>query len=403
MASVKVVLRYDKTNKLGQRQVLIQIVHNRKKKVISLKHYIFESEWDAKTELAIEKSPVREHKIYLQKLNRTIVKRKEEIKQRILELDEKGIQYTTDMIITKTASISSNISFFKYTEQLINRFENLGKFGNASVYRQALNMFQKYRDEKDLAFEEFNYKMVIDFEEFLLKRGSKVNTVFTYMRKLKAVYNRAIKEEVVKEEFYPFKNYQIRNEKTTKRAILKENITAIKNLDLSDQTQIDARNIFLFSFYCRGITFIDIANLQVKNIVGDRLYYSRNKTKQKFSIRLTDQMFEIIKQYNDLKNLDSYIFPIIAEKDEDKYKKYLNALRLTNKKLKELGKMVGLSFPLTTYVARHSWATIAKRQGISTAVISEGLGHETERTTQIYLDSFENDVLDAANDLITNI
>ncbi len=403
MASVKVILRKEKKNKHEQYPVSFLIIHNRNKRYISLKQYLKENEWDPTEGLAIEKSRDKEHKIYLQKLNRTIIKRREEFKRAIIDLDEKGASYTVDMIISACSSISSNISFFKYTEQLINRFENLGNYGNARVYRQALNMFQKYRDEKDLTFKEFNYKMVIDFEEFLLKRGSKVNTVFTYMRKLKAVYNRAIKEEVVKEEFYPFKNYQIRNEKTTKRAISKENITAIKNLELSDQTQIDARNIFLFSFYCRGISFIDIANLQVKNIDGDRLYYSRNKTKQKFSIRLTDQMFGIIKEYNDLVDPESYIFPIIAKDEEDRHKKYLNSLRLTNKKLKELGKMVGLSFPLTTYVARHSWATIAKRQGISTAVISEGLGHETERTTQIYLDSFENDVLDAANDLIINI
>jgi site-specific recombinase XerD len=404
MASVKILLRKDKKNKQGQNPIVIQVVHNRKKRIITLKHYINANEWDPQKELAIEKSPIKEHKIYLQKLNHIIEKRKNEIKQSIIELDEKGTPYTVDTIISSCRPILNNTTFFVFTEELIERMESLSKKGNARIYQQALNVFKTFRNEHDLSFEEFTYKVVIDFEEFLIKRGNKPNTVYTYMRKLKSAYNKAIKEGIVKEESYPFKNYQIKNEKTIKRAISKDDIIAIKNLDLSNnQTMLNARNIFLFSFYARGISFIDIANLQVKNITGDRLYYSRNKTNQKFSIRLTNQMLNIITQYNDMQDAESYLFPFIANNENDKYKHYLNALRLTNKKLKKIGEMAGLSIPLTTYVSRHSWATIAKRQGVPTAVISEGLGHETERTTQIYLDSFENDVLDAANDLITDI
>ena len=404
MASVKVVLRKEKTNNLEQHPIVIQIVHNRKKKNISLKYYIGANEWDPQKEKAIEKSPIKEHKIYLQKLNRTIEKRKGEIMQVIIDLDEKGAPYTVDTIASLCRSNYSKVPFFVFTKDLITRFENLGKYGNARIYKQTLNMFEKFRNENDLSFEEFNYKVIVEFEEFLIKRGNKVNTVFTYMRKLKSIYNKAIKEGNVKEEFYPFKNYHIKNEKTTKRAIIKGDVSAIKNLNLSNKPELDkARDYFMFSFYTRGMTFVDIAFLKVKNINVDRLTYSRSKTNQKFTIKLTPQCFSIIEKYNDLKDKESFIFPIIINPEGDQYTQYRNGMRLTNKKLKEIGEMINLSVPLTTYVSRHSWATIAKRSGIPTAIISEGLGHETERTTQIYLDSFENQVLDDANDLITNI
>jgi integrase len=246
--------------------------------------------------------------------------------------------------------------------------------------------------------------MLKNFEEYLQRKNLKINAISFHMRTLRAVYNRAIKEGFAKQELYPFKAYTIKREKTTKRAIVKANISELKALDLSNSPDKDqARDYFLFSFYCRGMSFVDMAYLKVSNIIGDRLYYSRNKTNQKFTIRITPQIAEIIQKYNDLKDPDSYIFPMIKNPEGDIYTQYRNAMRLTNKKLNKIGKELGTPIPLTTYVSRHSWATIAKREGIPTAVISEGLGHESERTTQIYLDSFENEVLDNANDLITNI
>jgi integrase len=148
------------------------------------------------------------------------------------------------------------------------------------------------------------------------------------------------------------------------------------------------------------MSYIDIAFLQVNNIIGDRIYYTRKKTGQKFSIKITDKAWEIIRKYNDLSDRDSYIFPII-KRDGQEYLDYRNAMRLTNKKLRKISEIAELPEPISTYTARHSWATIAKRSGIPTAVISEGLGHDSEETTQIYLDSFENDVLDKANEIVT--
>lgn len=156
----------------------------------------------------------------------------------------------------------------------------------------------------------------------------------------------------------------------------------------------------MFTFNMRGMSFIDMAFLKVKDIVNDRVSYARKKTGQKFSIKITEEAKKIINKYNELSNPDSYIFSIIERRGYE-FLDYKNALRLTNKKLKTIGQMAECSIPLSTYVSRHSWATIAKRAGVSIAIISEGLGHDSEKTTQIYLDSFEDKVLDDANEKIT--
>ena len=403
MASVKVLLRKDKSNKQGQNPVIIQIVHNRKKKIINIGHYLSSSEWDSVKELAIEESKIKEQKLYLQKLNINIGKKLGQIKKKIVELEEIGKPFTVDMISEPFTQHYSSISVFKFYDDLVSRLKDMGKIGNALIFSSTIEKFKKFREQKDLAFEEFTLKVIIEFEEFLIKEGCRVNTINTYMKKLRTGYNKAIKEDIVSEEFYPFKNYQIKSEKTVKRAITKENIITIKELDLKGKKGLEkARDIFLFSFYARGMSFVDLAKLKVNDIVGDRILYSRSKTSQKFSIKLTSQISEIISKYNDLSDPDSFLFPIILDPKGDIHKQCYNSIRNTNKNLKKIGNKIGLNIPFTTYVSRHSWATIAKREGVRTSIISEGLGHQSERTTQIYLDSFENDVLDNANDLITN-
>ena len=149
------------------------------------------------------------------------------------------------------------------------------------------------------------------------------------------------------------------------------------------------------------MSFVDIAYLKVKDVRKGRLNYSRQKTSQKYSMAILEPAMEIIKRYSDLKDPEAFLFPLLDPKHEKIHELYRSCMRNQNRRLKEIGKKLELSLPLTSYVARHSWATIAKRSGVPTAVISEGLGHTTENTTQVYLDSFENEVLDAANRLIT--
>ena len=318
----------------------------------------------------------------------------------VIDFDDKGKPYTVQDIIDEVAEKSDRSTFREFTEGTIAKLKKLGKYGNARVYQNTLNVFNDYLDKQEIYFNQIDYKCIQGFEEYLIGKDSKRNTISNHLRTLRAIYNRAIKEGITREEYYPFKNYKIKSEKTQKRAITKDDINTIRDLKLKNTPDlILARDYFLFSFYNRGMSFIDVAFLKVKNIKKDHIVYTRKKTGQHFIIKLSDLSEKIIRKYSDLKDPDSYIFPIIKRKGNEDLD-YRNAMRLMNKKLKKLGEEAEIETPLTTYVARHSWATIGKRAGIPTAVLSEGLGHETEETTQIYLDSFENEVLDDANEKI---
>jgi site-specific recombinase XerD len=318
----------------------------------------------------------------------------------ILEFENDKKPFTGEDIISKMRSNSTNASVFKYTEEFIKKLEKTGKIGNASIYTTVLNAFKNFRKEQDLSFDQLNYRVVKDFEEHLQEKKIKINTISLYLRTLRAIYNYAIKDKAAQQALYPFKDIRIKSEVTSKRALTKEDITKIRELGLDERSELDrARDYFLFSFNMRGMSFVDMAFLKNHDIVEGRLQYARKKTGQKLSIKITPEAERIIKKHSYSIHPDSYIFQIIDRKGQE-YLDYRNALRLTNKKLRIIGEMAKCSIPVSTYVSRHSWATIAKRSGISTAIISEGLGHDSEKTTQIYLDSFENKVLDDANELI---
>jgi site-specific recombinase XerD len=319
----------------------------------------------------------------------------------IIDFETSGESYTVDNVIAKLKGVEST-SFINFTEKTIKELLDQKKNGNARVYRCHLNIVKKFVKEQEFSFDQITYKWLKTFETFLIGRDNSINSISFQMRTLRAIYNRAIKEKLAKKDSYPFDDYKIQNVKTQKRALKKEDIIVIRDLVLDDKIAVErARDLFMFSFYCMGMSFIDVAYMKVEDIRDGRLYYSRKKTSQQYNCELLPPALEIIKKYSDLKNPKDYVFPIIDPNHPDPHKSYLSQMQKTNHKLRDLAKLIELNIPLTSYVARHSWATIAKRSGVPTAVISEGLGHTTEKTTQIYLDSFENEVLDAANRLIT--
>lgn len=404
MASLKVVLDKQKINQEGECPVMIKVLHNRSRRFINLFQKIKLEDWDTKKAKLNEKQRNIEQRQNNIKVNFYIESEVMKLKKIIMDFDMSRTIYSIDDVVKSYYNKSSIVPIFDYIDDIIRSLEKVGKNGNSNVYRETMGRLKKYSNRDDLTFEEVNYSFLKNFESHLQERGCKVNTISFYLRTIRSIFNRAIKDGVVREEYYPFKKITIRKEKTVKRAIYKDEIAAIKNLDLTSRPQIDlARDLFLFSFYMRGMSFKDIAFLKVSNIIGDRIYYSRQKTAQKLNIKLTDKAMDIILKYNDLSCRNTFLFPIIRFPGKNEFNQYKNGYRKTNRRLKMLGDMLDFRIPLTTYVARHSWASIAKRSGIPTSVISEGLGHDSEKTTQIYLDSFENNVLDAANDLVTDI
>lgn len=394
MASAKIILFTHKELKDGSYPIVLQLIKDRKRKLISLHKSSTIEQWDEE-----ENTPNKKHPNF-RDLTLLVQKKLYLANKAINELEDKDIPYSIDDIIDKLESDKSSKSVFNFTDNFIKRLEKIGKLGNASIYTTLLNAFKKFRKDQDLTFNQLNYRVVKDFEEYLQEKKIKPNTISLYLRTLRAVYNYAIKDKAAQQAIYPFKEIRIRSEITSKRALTREDITKIRKLKLTEGGELDrARDYFLFSFNMRGMSFVDMAFLKNKNIVESRLQYSRQKTGQKLSIKITPEAQKIIDKYSYSTDSDSYIFKIIQRKGHE-YLDYRNALRLTNKKIKVVGTMAKCSIPVSTYVSRHSWATIAKRSGIPTAVISEGLGHDSEKTTQIYLDSFENKVLDDANELI---
>ncbi len=397
MASVKVRLKTDKTLSDGSHPIVIQVIHERKRKVFYLSHSATVTQWDDERKRPNSRHP--DQAIIKTRIKNALL----QVKTIIADFENRDIPFSLDDVAKKFKNRASTELFNDYVTEIINKFKREGKTGNARVYKYTQNAFSTYKGKKNVKLSELDYKTVQGFESYLITIGNKINSISIHLRTLRAIINRAIKDGLIEESAYPFKNISIKSEKTRKRAVNKDVIKLVEDLDVSKEENLQLyKDLFMFSFYNRGMNFVDLVYLKVNNIENDRLNYTRHKTGQQFSIKITDKARAIIQRYSNLQNPDSYVFPIITRKGNE-YLDYRNAMRLMNKKLKKISSLLHLDTPLTTYVSRHSWATIAKRSGISTAVISEGLGHTTEEITQVYLDSFENDVLDDANERITNL
>jgi len=403
MTSIKVKFRPSSVRgKEGT--IYYQIIRGRVVRQLKTNYRIYAEEWNENRATVILCGCNNERYGYLfllrGRINRDI-RRLEKISVSLVNTYRNS--YTADDIIRKFQDTVTDDSFFSFMKEVIVQLKRLNRDRTAETYTATLSSFLRFQNRKDVLMEEMTSDLMQEYEAYLKASGIVMNTISFYMRILRAVYNRAVEKGIV-EQRNPFRHVYTGIDKTVKRALALKEIRKIKELDLTFYPALDfARDMFLFSFYMRGMSFKDIAFLKVANIMGDRIYYSRQKTSQKLNIKLTDKAMDIILKYNDLSNKGTFLFPIIRYPGRNEFNQYKNGYRKTNRRLKMLGDILNFRIPLTTYVARHSWASIAKRSGIPTSVISEGLGHDSEKTTQIYLDSFENNVLDAANELITDI
>lgn len=405
MSSIKVILYTSKTLSNGEHPIMLRVIKDRKAKYMSIGYSCTSAMWDEDNNL-----PVRKHPLY-KEISILIDKKKIEANKLILNLENDDKSFSSEEIKKKlTKSYRMNkISVFEYFDEIIERFKRSGRIGYAKVFKNTKNSISTFRNGKDLSFSDINISFLLKYEENFYSRGVLPNSVFVFMRTFKTLINYAKREELIRDEFDPFKEYsfrKFRGIKTKKRAISKEDIHNIAELSLDPESSLyHSRNFFLFSFYCRGLSFIDLAYLKWSDINGSRLQYVRKKTKELFNISLLDPAIEILKYYNNIyyNGEESYLFPILDESHDTPTKidnRIHKLLRKTNKDLKIIGEKANIKGKLTTYVARHSFATILKYGGISTAIISEALGHESEKITQVYLDSFENNVLDEATKVI---
>lgn len=281
---------------------------------------------------------------------------------------------------------------------LIDQLKQLGKVRTSETYTATLTSFMKFRNGHDILLCNIDGDMTMLYEAWLKANGNCPNTISFYMRILRAVYNRAVEKNLT-EQKYPFKHVYTGIDKTVKRAISMKDIRHIKELDMALKPHLGyARDMFLFSFYTRGMSFVDMAYLKKSDLKNGILTYRRRKTGQQLAVKWEECMDEIIAKYGN--NPTSHLLPIITNPYADERTQYRNAISRINMALKEVARMAGLCIPLTMHCARHCWASVAKSKNIPLSVISEGMGHDSEETTRIYLAALDTSVVDRANSLI---
>ncbi len=286
-----------------------------------------------------------------------------------------------------------------YTKFLVENIRKFGRYSTAGIYNSAVNSFLRFTGNVKLTFHAVTPEIIKQYEEDLLKQGRRHNTLSTYMRMLRSIFNQAEEEGITlsystDELFrYVFTGY----ESTVKRAVSPALIRRLALLDLDKYPRLQfSRDLFLLSFYLRGIPFVDLAYLRKSDVRHNTIYYYRHKTQQQLSVHIESYAAQILEKYQP-DNDSPYLLPILTETGEKAHRQYKSALRLYNLHLHRLSSLLKLSDPLTSYVARHSWATTAKHEGIAISLISESLGHTSEKVTHTYLASFDNNAMSKAN------
>ena len=402
MASIKLKFR---VSSLPEKEgtLYFQIIHERVVKQIGTSYRIFESEWDKQRNDIAHLSLITPDRLNIIKsIREKLAWDKNRLNKIIQKLGKNGNCFSTDEIIHEYFVQSSDkTTVFEYIKIQMTRLKIAGKERTSETYKQMLFSFMKFRSGEDLSFDMVNEGLIFQYESHMRISNLCRNTTSFYLRIFRSIYNRAV-EDGLTEQSYPFKRVYTGVDKTSKRAINLKEIKKIKDLDLSQTPALDfARDIFLFSFYMRGMSFVDIAYLKKKNLVNGFVVYNRRKTGQQLVVKWEKQMEAIANKH--LNSNKPFLFPIITKEDGTERKQYLNKMMLINRYLKKIAELAKINIPLTMYVARHSWASIAQSQNIPMQVISLGMGHDNEETTRIYLASIQTSVIDSANNKILNL
>lgn len=371
-----------------------QIIQNRVIRQLNTDYKVYAYEWDAEMETVVVNGARAKILCSIKERMEWDLSRFERI---VRQLEQERRKYTADDVITLFHKVTKETSLFSFMHSVIIQLRQLEKIRTSETYTATLKSFMEFRKEQDVPLDGVNSDLMLLYEAHLKAKGVRMNTISFYMRILRAVYNRAVEKELTPQK-YPFRHVYTGVDKTVKRAVPVKVIKALKELDLSMKSSLDfARDMFMFSFHTRGMSFVDMAYLKKTDLQNGILTYCRRKTGQRLTVKWEKCMEEIISKYPS--NSSAYLLPIIKEKRNER-KQYDNALHLVNYRLKDLSGMLKLQRPLTMYVARHSWASAAKVRNVPLSVISEGMGHDSEKTTQIYLASLEASVVDKANKMI---
>lgn len=400
MATVKTKLRLS-TVAGRPSSIIYQITHRRIVRQITTDYKVFPEDCKTGVSMIISVNDeamgrLRVPRIISQKIRWDL----QRLNMIISKYENGHCEYSADMIVDAFQCMEKELSFFNIMQKSIIRLLQQNRIGTAKNYSAALGSFRNFRCNEDIPIDAIDYAVMEDYQSYLRMKGLALNSISFYMRILRAVYNHSVESGIISDR-KPFRHVFTGMEKTFKRAISIKNIRFIKDLDLSFKPNLEfARDMFMFLFYCRGMSFIDAAFLKKSDVVDNVLFYRRHKTGQQLRIRMVPVIKDILDRYSDSQS--PYLLPIITVSGKDGRIQYEAALRRINNGLRTIAKMLGMDTPLTTYVTRHAWASIAKAKNIPITVISDALGHDSIATTQIYLASIDATMIDKANEMIIN-
>jgi len=397
----------------------LQITRHRITRSISTPYSVTAAEWDENREeiqIPNDVSPARHKELttFARKLKKDM-----HLAAALAESMDALGDYTSQDFVCRFRELHQGKLFCEFINGKVESLNAAGKFGTAHAYRFAAACFLNFLDGKDIRIEKVNATLIKSFEHYLQTKNKSKNTVSCYMRSLRAAYNEATGESKLsvlrKTREKPFSKVFTGNAKTEKRAIGAQSIINLAEVKLDEsgekkgkETDIHSlnfsRDLFLFSFYTQGMSFTDMANLKKENIRGKVIRYHRKKTGQLITVEMEDCMKVIIERYSDPDS--DYLFPILRglNNEFDKWTKTRFALSRYNKNLKRIAFYAGIDVHITGYVSRHSWASLASQEGIPIATISRGMGHESEKTTRIYISQLDfSDVKQANRQIISRI
>ena len=396
--TIKVIRRKDIANKNNASPLFLRLTHDRRTKYLALGVSTLPEHWDDQAQCFTDSCPEK------RELQMQIDLRITELQRKIKRLEALDVAVNFENLLDQTAKCAPQFVEV-YFDRQIAQMKRAGKINTAIKYTATRTSLGKFHPAR-LRFEEITLKFLTDFESFLHGEGNQSNSIATKFSVLKAVYNKAVADKIFLCKENPFATYKVGKHwmQTRKRAVHKVDIQRLIEAELpakrSQYTEF-ARDIFLFSYFSAGINFKDIATLRYADMEEDRIFYRRHKTGKPMNCRLIPQARKIIAKYKQTEAAsEDYIFPILDRRvhrtEQQIHNRVHKVLTSVNRELRLWSERLGLATKLTTYVARHTFATVLKRSGVSVALISESLGHSDLSTTQIYLDSFENSQIDAA-------
>ncbi|MFP5152852.1 MULTISPECIES: site-specific integrase [Bacteroides] len=397
-ATINVVCYKWKILANGEYPLMLRICKDGKKKYQSLGISVLPRYWDFTRNKPKPNCPNKE---YIQKI---ILDKQTELQQRMLEFNSEQKEYTTTTLLNDENKKFELKTVSQFYQELIEQCKSNDKCGNRLIYKSSYNSLKVFtKNQLDIPFSAIDVSWLNKYEKWLRSKGNKETTMSLMFRTLRSAYNKAIKAKCARKSDYPFDEYKINkfDTKTQKRAIAKTEVLKftkeVDNIGKRQYVQL-SKDIFIFSYLCGGINFTDIANLTKANITNGRLHYIRQKTGKLIKLGISEEAMQIIKKYES--ESKGYLFPIlntnIHKTPLQKQNRIHKMLGKINKNLKLIATQLNVDANMTTYVARHSFASVLKKSGVSIALISEALGHSDLSTTQVYLDSFDNEQIDTA-------